>query len=332
MRNKQLDIFLSQNRIPYDTDVDLKKRTWIHRGGMASYFISPENTEQLQSLMSFIFFNNINYLLIGCSSNLYIHNNTDIPVVVSTLMCNSYEIKEDVIECACGTLVGKMANHMINNGIKGFEYLTTLPGTVGAAIYNNSSVKAPQNSIANLLIDVDLLTTEGIKTIPVENLHFTFRSSDLKKHILRGVIIKARLRKEFGNKESLAQIARYNEEERNRILEGPAHNLGCTVNSPFYYGKMPLRYRVPYSAFSRLADLFIKDKQKKSQLKKEFLLQISGYSFLIPYVSDKLILTFIWKDEMADVYFEDYLRFMKDVYKTDQIEIEIINHPFYGQS
>ncbi len=314
--------FLKEEHILYETGVDLKTKTWIHRGGSCDYYVKPHSIDLLTRTMSFLYQHNIPHFIIGCSSNLYILNSTNIPVVISTLQCNSYNLIDNYIECDCGLQVAKLAKIMVNTGIKGFEYLTKLPGTIGAAIYNNSSCK--NNSISGLLIDLDLLTPDGIIKIQADDLHFGFRSSDLKKHVLKGTILQARLRAEYGDKNELIRIAKENEASRRIALEGPAQNLGCTVNRLFYNGEMPLRFRLPYRFVSKVLSLFVKDEMHYRYLKKVFLLTITGHKRLIPYVSDKQFITFIWKDEKADDVFCDYLVFMRDVFKTDQIEIEII--------
>ena len=324
MKDEQLELILETEKIPYDTVVDLKKKTWIHRGGFADYYIMPDSSVALQIVMTYLYQNGIRYLLVGSTSNLYILNSTNIPVVVSTLRCNAFEVKDGTIECECGVQVSKLARQMIERGIKGFEFLTKLPGTVGAAIYNNSSVKSEKNSISELLLDIDLLTSSGIRKVKKDELHFSFRSSDLKKHIIQGTILRARLAAMSGNVTAMQQIAKENEELRFKILEGPVQNLGCTLDKPFCNGPMPIRYRLPNSIYSKTIGLLVRDELKQKKLKKEFLLRISGYEQLIPYVSDKLFVTFIWKDEKADDVFEDYLQFMKEVFKTDNIEIEVI--------
>ena len=318
---EQFEIFLNENRIKYETSIDLRKKTWIHRGGIASFFVSPSKSIELEKVVSYLYHYNITHLIIGSSSNIYILNSTNFPVVVSTLSCNSYEVKDELIECECGVQVSKLAKQMIDLGIKGFEYLTKLPGTVGAAIYNNSSCK--NNSISELLVDVEIATPYGIKKIPAEELHFTFRSSDLKKHTLEGVILKARLRKEYGNKEQLEKLSKANELERKKTLEGPARNLGCTVHKAYCNGPMPFQYRIPYLIYSKIVSLLVKDDLKRKRLSKAFLLTITGHSGLNPYISNYLSLTFIWKDDEADNHFDEYLEFMKNIYKTDKIEIEI---------
>ncbi len=177
---EQFEKLLIDSGIEYNINIDLSKKTWIKRGGHASYFVCPSDASQLEVVASFLYQNMIPHLVMGSSSNIYILNTTDIPVVVSTLKCNKYTIKNGFIECECGVQVSKLAKQMVEYGINGFEYLTKLPGTVGAAIYNNSSCKS--NSISELLIDVDLLSPQGMRKMSADDFHFDFRTSDLKRH------------------------------------------------------------------------------------------------------------------------------------------------------
>ena len=321
---KHIEKYLEGEGIYFEKEIDLSKKTWIHRGGTASLFVIPGNTNELEKVVTCLYKNDIKFLVIGATSNLYILNTASIPVVISTLKCNVYQQNGDVIVCDCGVQVGKLSREMIGKGIQGFEYLTKLPGTIGAAIYNNSSVKEETNSISNLLLGFDLLTPSGIKQLKKEDLHFSFRSSALKRHQLQGIIIRARLNAAPGNKELLESIAAKNEKDRLNLLEGPAQNLGCTVHRMFCNGLMPLKYRIPYKSYAKILKVFVGNQLKQKKYLKQFLLTISGYRHLIPYVSDKQLITFIWKDEKADLFFDDYLAFMRDVCKTDQVEIEII--------
>lgn len=321
---EQLETFLIKEGIPYESNVELRKKTWIHRGGMAGIFVIPQDTNALEKVMCLLYKLNIYHLLIGCTSNLYILNSKNIPVVVSTLKCNNYTLKDGIIECDCGVQVSKLARDMIQKGIAGFEYLTKLPGTVGAAICNNSTVKSPENSITAHLIDLEIITPDGIKHLVKDDLHLDFRTSDLKKKLIQGTILKVRLRALPGNTVEMLSVSREYELERSRTLEGPSNNLGCTVHKIFCNGPMPIRYSIPYWFYSKCVALLVRDKYNRIRLDKNFILTLSGHKRLIPYVSDKLVITFIWKDEIADELFDEYLEFMRDVYKTDKIEIEII--------
>ena len=315
---------LEKEGILYETQVSLKKKTWIHRGGIAELFVTPRNVLELERAMSLLYTNDIRHLVVGSTSNIYILNTTNIPVVVSTLKCNSFRNENNILECDCGVQVAKLARQMISQGIKGFEYLTKLPGTIGAAICNNSSVKNEINSITSLLIDVDMVTPSGVQRLPKEDLHLAFRTSDIKRKLKQGVILKARLKIEYGDVAEMEAIAKKNETERYLLLEGPANNLGCTVHQMFCNGSMPLKYSRPLNVYSKILSLFVKDSIVKNKYQKSFLLTITGHRHLIPYVSDKQLITFIWRDDNADEFFDEYLTFMRDVCKTDRVEIEII--------
>lgn len=93
---------------------------------------------------------------------------------------------------------------MSKKGIAGFEYLHELPGTVGAAIYNNSSCYS--NSITALLISAEVVTEDGeIKIMKTEDFDFKFRTSIMKEKRFNGVITKVTLKLERGDASRLTE-------------------------------------------------------------------------------------------------------------------------------
>ncbi len=318
-----LTSWLKELDIDFEMNCSLRKKTWIHRGGIAKIYITPDDSFQLYQVSKFLFDNRIEFLLIGHTSNLYILNSANIDVVVSTIKCNKYIIKDSSIECEAGVSVIKLSRDMVSKGIIGFEYLTGLPGTVAAALYNNSSCYA--NSISELLIQADVVLSDGtLKTFCYNDFDFKFRTSVFKEKRLKGVIISVRLKAEHGNSEKLQAIASHNDQERKRILEGNAHNLGCTVNRPFINGKMPVLIHVLSRIFNIVLKCLPVTKTKKAILRRNFICIISGYSDIMQYISPKNPIIFMWTDEKADSAFPRYLEFMKKVYKTDKMEIEVI--------
>lgn len=320
---KRIIEYLDKNYIAYEQNVDLKKKTWIHRGGCASLYILPADSQQLATIVRFLYGIDCDFLLVGHTSNIYILDSTNIQVVVSTLKCNKYEIVEDHIVCEAGAGVIKMSNAMIEKGIKGFEYLTGLPGTIGAAICNNSSCK--ENSISQLLISAEVLTPDGsIITMHPSDFEFKFRSSVFKEGKVKGTILSAVLKADYTNAEELKKIAENNTEERKSILEGHSKNLGCTVNRCWSLGRMPFLFRVHQSFMNCLLRLALVDEPKRRKILKKQLFALAGYKEVEPYVSDKNPIVYMWLDENADIQFERYLEFMTKVYKTNNLEIQII--------
>ena len=239
--NTDLLDFLLESNIEYNLNVDLKKKTWIHRGGIAEVYILPKNALQLEDLVRFLYKKSIRFLLVGHTSNIYILNSTNIPVVVSTIKCRNYEINEDHIICEAGVGVINLSTKLINEGVEGFEYLTCLPGTIAAAVINNSSCKS--NSISKLLISADVILKDGTKaTFFPSDFGFSYRSSLLKRKEIEGTIISVVLKKNVGDSEYLRKEAIINATDRKQRLDGAAKNLGCTVNRIFSLGRMPLFY------------------------------------------------------------------------------------------
>ena len=62
MIKELLTKYLDTQKIQYETHVDLKKRTWIHRGGIAGIYISPASADELETSVSFLYSEDISFL------------------------------------------------------------------------------------------------------------------------------------------------------------------------------------------------------------------------------------------------------------------------------
>lgn len=323
MINENLKIYLDSTKVRYEVNVDLKTKTWIHRGGIAEIFILPENAIELEKVVFFMYKEKIPFQLIGHTSNLYILNECNIPVVISTIKCRNFSIEGGQLFCEAGVGVINLSKQMIKQGIKGFEYLTGLPGTVGAALVNNSSCK--ENSISKLLISAKVILKDcTVKTFFPEDFNFEFRNSVFKAKKIEGTIISIILKAETGNTEVMQMIADTNDKDRRKRLEGHSKNLGCTVNRCFINGKMALWLRIILFINSLIVKLFLHTEERRLEQRKKIICTLTGYKSIAPYISSKNPIIFRWLDEKADTAFPLYLEFMKKVYKTDKIEIEII--------
>ena len=319
--NTDLLDFLLESNIEYKLNVVFKKKTWIHRGGIAEVYILPKNALQLEDLVRFLYKKSIRFLLVGHTSNIYILNSTNIPVVVSTIKCRNYEINEDHIICEAGVGVINLSTKLINEGVEGFEYLTCLPGTIAAAVINNSSCKS--NSISKLLISADVILKDGTKaTFSPSDFGFSYRSSLLKRKEIEGTIISVVLKKNVGDSEYLRKEAIINATDRKQRLDGAAKNLGCTVNRIFSLGRMPLFYlfiKMVILLFCKLSN----NVNKQNKWINKILTSLSHCKQAYPYISQKNVIVFLWLDEGADAAFPVYLEYMRKVYRTDKMEIEV---------
>ena len=126
--------------------------------------------------------------LIGHTSNTLFVPDYHCELMVSTRKLNRFEIKQSEIECQCGTSVRQLALAALEEGIKGFEGLVDLPGTIAASLYGNAGCYGC--SISALLIKATIINVEGVKEIVgPEWFAFSERSSVLKRGEKRAIIL-----------------------------------------------------------------------------------------------------------------------------------------------
>ena len=304
----------------YYQNVEISKVSWISRGGTAENYYIPDNCDELKELLQSIIHKGEEYLVVGLTSNIYFKNTCRIKNLISTKRVNHWEDRGDLICCECGTITALLSKSMVNMGVDGFEGLVDLPGTVGGAIYGNSGCYGCL--ISNYLLAIEMIDENGeITVVKKQDLHFSHRSSGLKSGDIRGTILKAFFKKEYGNPILLKQKALQNHLTRLTSQPGPKNNLGttfCEFGKTTTFGCLAIFVSRCYAFAIRLIHKNALQTEKK---RISILLTLSGGRELIPYLHG--LERFIWKDEKADVLFVKYNRIIHRLYQKPRLEIEI---------
>lgn len=162
---------------------------------------------------------------------------------------------------------------------------------------------------------IDLLTEQGeVIRLLSNELGFVFRDSSMKRGALKGIILKAYFDiSHLKDKELLKSISEKNKANRKETQDPPAQNLGSTVNVTGL--KRGFRNFV-VSQIVRVYSFITDDSKKLYLLRKNLTCFLFGCKNILPYISDKRMNCFIWKDNGADEAFTDYLSFMDKVYRN----------------
>lgn len=302
-------------------NISLSEKTWIHRGGNVKYYYLPNSVEELIEVGRYLYSGKSDFLTIGHTSNIYFKNSFNIDNIIDTKRLSSYNILDkDTLIADCGAHVSKLSKYCVENGFVGYEGMINLPGTLGGAIVNNSGCY--NCGIDKVLKSIDLLTPEGrIENITKKELGYTFRKSRLKTGEIKGIILRAYLDISIkGNIEELKKIAAENTNNRKITQDPPAYNLGTTINYSTY--KLNVK-NIIIALTSRFLNLITRDFTKRTRVLKELILFMYGRTYLSKYISDKRINCFLWVDEKADNFFDDYVSLLNEVYKHSEMEIEI---------
>ena len=307
-------------RIRYS--IPVYKICWLNhaKGGIIGTFYEPETKDELLELCRGLYKDKKPFDIIGYTSNIYFLPSYNVEIMVSTRLVKELIIEDDYLIVDCGVGVRTLARQMVNEGIKGFEGLIDLPGTVAASVYGNASCY--DCSINSLLLSIELLMPNGeVVVMMPEDLKLSKRSSALKRGELEGVVLSAKLRKLHGDVNELMQLAEQNHQKRQATQPGPKDNLGSIYSVS---GQLSI-----YGQFLHVLVFFYgcmlmitgRNKQSVRLKKKDLLFRLLGARKMQSYVYDWN--RYIWKDEQAHEFFWTFHSIHKKMYKRSDFEIEI---------
>jgi len=304
------------------TNIPIYQISWLNyaEGGMIGTFYEPENKDELVEVCRKLYANDKAFDIIGHTSNIYFLPSYNVDVMVSTRKVRNYKEETDCIIVDCGVSVKSLARKMVDSGILGFEGLIDLPGTVAASIFGNASCYGC--SINEQLISFEVLRPDGsIVTLTKEDLRLARRSSSFKRGEQQGVILSAKLKREFGDRKTILAKAEANHRKRKSTQPPAQNNLGSIYRNSSHMSM--IGYVVKglahlYELFERLQG--IKD-DELSDRKKSFMLSLIGAKDLAPYMYSWN--RFIWKDAKAHELFWIFHQKHQLIFKNSDFEIII---------
>jgi len=313
--------FLIDSTIYFVEKVDLKTKTWIKRGGIAEIWVQPINMNQFELLSSWCQLNDIQFEVIGNTSNCYFLNDYHPELVVSTLKLNEMHFDGDSITCDCGYNMTRLSKYCISQGISGYEGFIGLPGTVGGAAINNAGCYG--SLISDVVESVRIMNNGKIIVLTNEQLNYEHRNSSLKSKEIEGIVMGVTFK--INKKEDsvlLEKQAKYFQIQRKTYQEHNYPNLGTTFSVLEFY-KLSIILRFIYEITRCLLNVIIRNPVRKQKLNTKLFLLFRPTNRFCRYVSEYGVACFTWKDAKADSAFKYYLNFIKKETTKFTIEIDI---------
>jgi UDP-N-acetylmuramate dehydrogenase len=166
-------------------DAPLGALTWFRVGGAAQVLMKPVDIEDLQYIQKVALDNNMPVTVLGVGSNVIVRDG-GIPGITIKLSGPSFTkiVQEGLfISAGAGALDRTVAETAREWGLSGLEFLVSIPGTIGGAIFMNAG--AYDLETKDGLIRVEGVTVEGNHvTIQGQDCGFTYRSSCLPKGMI----------------------------------------------------------------------------------------------------------------------------------------------------
>lgn len=207
----------------------MAKHTTFGIGGPADWFLMPETYDAFLFAIRQGREWNLPITVLGNGSNVLVRDEGIHGVVISTEKLNQIEIRGKRLMAGCGTKMSQIAAKAQVAGLRGLEFASGIPGTLGGAIVMNAG--AYGGEMADVVEETVYLDAIGrMISVREEKHEFGYRKSFFKRNP-DCIVISSILHLELGDpkkiQEEMAELS-----ERRR-------------------GKQPLEYKSAGSVFKR---------------------------------------------------------------------------------
>lgn len=161
----------------------LANHTTFRIGGPAERLVIPQDKESLIEVIISCKERNIPFFILGRGSNVLICNEGLQGVVIkNTHACTELQIAGNYVNVGSSVSLQKLITFCIDNNLYGMEYLYSVPGNVGGAIYMNAGRGEKfKQSISNHIVSVEIFDGEKIRVLKQNECYFEYRSSIFQK-------------------------------------------------------------------------------------------------------------------------------------------------------
>jgi UDP-N-acetylmuramate dehydrogenase len=214
-------------------NVPLAHYTTARVGGPADALVPVNSSEELARTVEQVWEMGVPYMILGGGSNVLVSDRGIRELVILNRARNiRIDTKNPPLNAwaESGANLGALARQTALRGMSGLEWASTIPGTVGGAVYGNAG--AHGGDIAGILMLAEILHPQsGRNWWPVEQMSYQYRNSTLKLIHSRAVILSAKLKLVQSTPEAVqAKIDNFSEQRRN--TQPPGASMGSMFKNP----------------------------------------------------------------------------------------------------
>lgn len=205
-----------KNTIEFKENFSLKNSNTFKIDCVAKCFCVIKNKEDIKNVFEFIVENNLKYFILGGGSNILFKNKFFDGVIIKNEI-NFLEERGDFIQVGGGYEWDSFVKYCCDNNIYGFENLSYIPGTVGAAPVQN--IGAYGVEVSELIESVGVVDLDSMEERLLSNreCEFGYRESIFKKHNKKYFIISVNFKKVKDKRFNLEYKDIQNYLEKNKI-------------------------------------------------------------------------------------------------------------------
>lgn len=216
----------------------MKKHTSFRIGGPADIMVLPASEEEIIHALKVCKDTSVPFFIMGNGSNLLVRDKGIRGVVIKiSENYSKIEVNGTNIKAQSGVLLSTLSRAAVRNSLKGLEFASGIPGTLGGAITMNAG--AYGGEMKDVVASVRCIDSNGkIHILPKEDMNFGYRTSRIQTTDL--IVSEVNMELEYGDQQEsldlMADLARRRREKQ--PLAYPS--AGSTFKRPvgYYAGKL----------------------------------------------------------------------------------------------
>ncbi len=179
----------------------MNKHTSFKVGGIADFFVIANDVKELIYILKLAKELKIKTYILGNGTNIVVKDEGFRGIIIK-LNFKNLKIEDDKIIAGAGVSVALLSEYAYRSQIKGYEFISGIPGTVGGAVKMNAG--AYGSEIKDVLISTTYLDEKyNIKEIKNNEHDFSYRKSIFENK--KWIILESTFKVEKGNKEEIKQ-------------------------------------------------------------------------------------------------------------------------------
>ncbi len=210
-------------------DESLSKYSWFNLGGPAKVIFKPNNLNELS-----IFLKNIKGFdkikVLGVGSNTLIRDGGFNGIIIKLGKSFSHLslFDQNTLIAGASALDKNVSNFALENSLKGFEFLSCIPGAIGGGIRMNSGCYG--EDISKILVSIQVMDLHGkIKIIQSSNVKFFYRGCNLEDNL---IFVSATFRGKKDKKINIQKKINNLIEQKNKDQPYKIKTCGSTFKNP----------------------------------------------------------------------------------------------------
>ena len=213
----------------------LKRYTAWKIGGPADALLEPTNAEELIEAVEKAREHGVPVTVLGGGTNVLVRDGGIRGLTIRLAKAlTGIEIEDRSVTAEAGVLYPVLANTTAGSGLRGLEFATGIPGTVGGAVYMNAGAYGGETKDvldwADVFRDGRVVTMHNVETLHATSLRLSYRRSVLHDHP-DWIVLRAGYILEPGNPGELkARIKEFRAQRMNGSPNRPS--CGSTFKRP----------------------------------------------------------------------------------------------------